>query len=110
MNARPQSLGSYFSAKVRGKRHEIGIRQVDLARLANVSVDTIVVIESGAWDGLDIAANVAQALGIELSELMPTTAARAGRCERCLDGIGQHSKWCAEQTIERKREKLVENR
>ncbi len=44
----PLMLGSYFAAKVRGKRHEAGIRQVDLARMAGVSVDTIVAVEAGS--------------------------------------------------------------
>ncbi len=54
-------LGSYFAAKVRGRRHEIGIRQVDLARLAGVSVDTIVATEAGSLPGLQIAADIARA-------------------------------------------------
>jgi len=48
-------LGSYFAAKVRGKRHEVGLRQVDLARMADVSVDTITAVEAGSLPGLQIA-------------------------------------------------------
>jgi len=50
------------------KRHELGLRQVDVAKAANVSVNTIISLEMGKASGirLDKLMSVLDAIGLEL--------------------------------------------
>jgi transcriptional regulator with XRE-family HTH domain len=59
----PRQLERRFGEQVRRVRTDLGISQVELARLANVSRSAIVNLESGAGSSLATVTKVLDALG-----------------------------------------------
>lgn len=62
-----------FAARLRELRHARGMTQAELARLAEVTVTYVGRLENeGAAPGIDLVARLAVAMGVELTELLPT--------------------------------------
>lgn len=66
----------FSAAKLRGLRAQKGLKQLDVAELAGLSVNTIGLLETGAHDELrtGTAAKIAGALGVHWSELFDDVA------------------------------------
>jgi len=70
MNFDPESLG----AMIRERRRVLGLSQVDVAQLADISIHTLVNLETGKGNpSLRLATKVLEVLGMEIRIQVRTT-------------------------------------
>ncbi len=70
MNFNPESLG----AMIRERRRVLGLGQVDVAQLADISIHTLVNLETGKGNpSLRLATKVLEVLGMEIRLQVRTT-------------------------------------
>jgi transcriptional regulator with XRE-family HTH domain len=76
----PRDLRQAFAANLRRFRHAKGVSQEDLAYEADVNRTYVSKLEKGvSYPGLEIIAKLANALGVELAELLMLPPRRGKR-------------------------------
>jgi transcriptional regulator with XRE-family HTH domain len=69
------AIVSLFAARLRERRHGVGLTQIELAKQAGVTPTYVGRLESGgAAPGIDTVARLATALGTTVHDLLPLTA------------------------------------